>query len=462
MNVRNFIKKYGFSLAVAITFVTLFLIIGDYNWERAFVLIAFILLWLFFSIYLKNNFISSLLFIFLTLPFNITFQIQSGVLFFNTDPYVSGVYTNYLVPTLSVVDIGLVLLLISFIFDYGIKNFLSLIKNYFFYFISLLLILFIQNISSPDLHSIILGGRLILGLIDIVLVIDYFKTKKIYIDKYVMCIGLVSVLIQGVIGIFQFKNGSSLGLSPLGESQVVSGMQGSSFITLSNEVFLRAYGTFPHPNVLAGYLLLNIFLSSYFLSRSTKKWKVMNWLWLILSELFIWFTFSRIGIVLSLLCFIVTIVSQVSKGKVYSFTPALFLERFINLFIGGDTSWRDRLNLMKVSFRIVKERWLLGTGLGNFTRAMDGNIPLTVDKVMLIQPVHNVPLLMFSELGIFGFISYLITIFVIWVNNHSKMNLFKWCLALSLLVIGCFDHYLWSLPQGNVISGLFLLLLIIE
>jgi hypothetical protein len=104
---------------------------------------------------------------------------------------------------------------------------------------------------------------------------------------------------------------------------------------------------------------------------------------------------------------------------------------------------------------------MVGTGLGNFTKGMEKSIPSTVNGVLLIQPVHNVVLLMVAELGVVGSLLYVLLLGKIMVSNISKMNRFKWLTVLSLIVIGCFDHYLFSLPLGMTIGGIFLLLVVL-
>jgi len=273
-------------------------------------------------------------------------------------------------------------------------------------------------------------------------------------------ISIASVLVQGVLGTIQFLNGSSLGLSMLGESQVVSGMLGSSFVTLSNEVFLRAYGTFPHPNVLGGFFVMNVLLGIFLYSKSKGFYKKLSVLLVILSGIFVTLTFSRISTLLVLIIVLVTLVHRLVKGKLFSFTPLLLVERFTNLISGNDASWNDRVSLMKSSFSVIKNNLMFGTGLGNFTKGMEKEIPSTVNGVLLIQPVHNVLLLMVAELGVVGSLLYVFLLGKILVSNVSKMNWFKWLAVLTLLIVGCFDHYLFSLPQGMVLGGILLLLLV--
>ncbi|HAM37294.1 MAG: hypothetical protein US24_C0033G0004 [candidate division WS6 bacterium GW2011_GWC2_36_7] len=461
MDIRKFLKQYWFQLGIFVLLTVPLLFLMQENVLRSVVLLLSLIIWLVVSIKTKSVVLSSILYILITLPFNLTYQLPTHVLFFNTDPYVSGIYTNYLVPTISILDLGLVLLIASYIYEYGRKHMQVILHKFLIYLIPLGLFLLLQSAFRLDLNSLVNGGRLVLGSISLLFLIDYLKTQKhSNIYKCILWISVASVLIQGVLGTMQFIGGSSLGLSMLGESQVVSGMQGSSFVTLNSEVFLRAYGTFPHPNVLGGYFVMNVLLGLFLFSKSEGFYKKLSILLIILSCIFVTLTFSRIVILLVLGIVFVTLVYKLIKGKLFSFTPLLLVERFTNLISGNDTSWTDRINLMKSGLGVMKNNLMFGTGLGNFTKGMENNIPSTVNGVLLIQPVHNVLLLMIAELGIVGSLLYVLLLGKVLVSNVSKMNWFKWLVILTLVVIGCFDHYLFSLPQGMIIGGILFLLLL--
>jgi O-antigen ligase len=463
MNIWKFLRVYRFQLIVFFLLAIPLLFLMHENIGRALFILISLLVWLILTIKTRSVVLSSLLYILITLPFNLTYQLPTHVLFFNTEPYVNGIYSNYLVPTFSILDLGLVLFIISYIYEYSFKHTKVIIQKYLVYLIPFVLFVLLGSIFRLDLNSLVNGGRLILGILSLLFLIDYFKTQKhpnLY--KYVILISMASVLIQGILGAVQFAGGSSLGFSFLGESQVVSGMQGSSFVTLNNEVFLRAYGTFPHPNILGGFFVMNVLLGIYLYPKLKDFYKKLSILLVILSVIFVTLTFSRISILLVLMILFVTLVYKLCKGKLLSFAPILLIERFANLISGNDTSWTDRINLVRSSFSVIENNLLLGTGSGNFTKGMAENVPITSNGVLLVQPVHNVLLLMVAELGIFGTLLYVLLLGKILISNISKMNGFKWLVICVLIVIGCFDHYLFSLPQGMVVGGIMMILLNID
>jgi hypothetical protein len=68
-------------------------------------------------------------------------------------------------------------------------------------------------------------------------------------------------LIQAIIGILQFILQRSVGLFWLFESHIAPGIDGVAKIVIGGEKYIRAYGLFPHPNILGGFLLISIILT---------------------------------------------------------------------------------------------------------------------------------------------------------------------------------------------------------
>lgn len=68
-------------------------------------------------------------------------------------------------------------------------------------------------------------------------------------------------IFQSVIAIWQFLIQHSVGLTWLRESLVNSDILGVAKIILDDHKIVRAYGLFPHPNILGGFLLISIILT---------------------------------------------------------------------------------------------------------------------------------------------------------------------------------------------------------
>jgi len=457
-------KEYIFLGVVIILGTVLSVLFCSENPARLVAILFSFVLLLCFYFFSKNIFLSSFLYILIILPFNITFQLPQNVQIFGNsinlfNPYVEGVYVNYFVPTISLLDLGAVFFLFSSFLQNGRKKFAEIFKKYGIVLPLFVIFLLLQNVLLKDTLSLLNATRFIIYILMSLSLVEFLKTEKKKYSKTLLFVSIASVLIQGIIGILQFKNGSSLGLNFLGESQVVSGMQGSSFVTLGGEVFLRAYGTFPHPNLFAGYLLYSILFALSFLNVKEKIIKTLSYILIAFSATVLLFTFSRISILLAILVLIVYLGVKLLRGKVYSFSLPLFFERFVNLFSSGDTSWVDRVNLAKVSLKVIKENWFSGIGIGNFVKGMEGDVPRSVNSVLLLQPVHNFFLLTFSELGLMGFGLYMWLLVRICKKNIVKLTLFSVVVLVCIFVLIFFDHYAFSLPQGIMLFFFLFLLL---
>lgn len=427
------------------------------------VILLSLLSWVGLFIYTKNIFFSSILYIFLVLPFNVTLQVPLSVEIFNTEilianPFVEGIYANYLVPTLSILDLGIVLVLGSILITRGFRFYVDILRNFKNGMLFLLIFLILQNIILLNFNSLLFSIRLfclIVLFISLLKIVSGEKLEKRAKEKILnsgIAILLINILIQGALGVSQFKQGSSIGLSFLGESEIVSGMMGSSFVELSGKVFLRAYGTFPHPNVLGGFLILGMFLGIYIY----RKRKGAGISLMIISLFPIILTFSRISILLAVVILLGFVAKEfvLKRRKVLlstSFYPLLLMERFMNLFNSGDRSWSERLDLIKASFKVIKQNWLIGIGGGNFVNGMEGFVPRTSRGILLTQPVHNIFLLYLSEFGILGFLLIFYVLFYTIINDMRKISFYGGLILLTIVVIGLFDHYLFSLSQGMVI-----------
>ena len=82
--------------------------------------------------------------------------------------------------------------------------------------------------------------------------------------KRIFQIIIIIGLIQAIIAILQFILQHSIGLFWLKESLISPNIAGVAKIVVSGERIIRAYGLFPHPNVLGGFLLLSIIITFWY------------------------------------------------------------------------------------------------------------------------------------------------------------------------------------------------------
>jgi O-antigen ligase len=115
----------------------------------------------------------------------------------------------------------------------------------------------------------------------------------------------------------------------------------------------------------------------------------------------------------------------------------------------------------QVAFSIIKEHPWLGIGFGNFvweTRQM-----LDLLSSWIHQPVHNLYLLIANETGLLGLVVFLVFIwrllrqfngqFRSWAPNKLGIQLLTF-IVFAFLFIALFDHFFWTLQQGQLVFWL--------
>ncbi len=451
---RNNWSWYLPEVFVGIISFSLLFLTGE-NTLKVITLELFILLWFILSHVFKSRIHSSIIVLLLSLPFNLTLTLP-----FLGDPFVKGVYVNYLSPTLSIIDLFSTVLLVTFFSELvqtrRVREYIKTIPKWIYIVIGLLILHSLFHFTPITIFMVV---RLILYLITGYVVITYIRSNMRDLSNLLPPSILLLVTTQVLIAILQVQSGAALGIEFLGEPKVVVGTLGSSFLNLDSGVILRGYGTFPHPNVLAGFLLLSILFALYYM----KKGWVRN-LILIMSTVGIAISFSRVAWLILLIFVVIyggNMLYRYIKGKrgMLSIVPLPFLERIGALFVGGDSSVRDRVELVNHSLEVVKGSWLFGVGGGGYVATMKELSVYTVNGLLLLQPVHNVFLLLFAEYGIIGILFICGMLFKMGVLNLRNVNL---PLYLSLLVfialVALTDHYLVTLPQGIAMLVIILLL----
>lgn len=321
-----------------------------------------------------------------------------------------------------------------------------------------------------------------------------FKNSKEHPDSFISRWTSFKVLIysgflQGAIAITQFFKQASVGLKFLGESVIGPTVSNVAMFFVGNDLVLRAYGTTPHPNVLATFLFLLLFMF-FFLYFDKKKDKV-HWYDFLIYGAILWgflFTFSRIIIFLFFLGIFLRFTVRILNKKIISsfwdvykkrmalivIVTIVLLGSFFFLFqdeIFARLSFSKeseavalRLFYNKVvveeSGNILNLEDLFGIGLGNFVVWLKESG--LAQSSYLLQPVHNIYLLILSEVGLFGLISFLLFLFFLalaYIKSADSNRITSYSFFIifsSILLIGLFDHFLLTLQQGSLVLWLVL------
>jgi O-antigen ligase len=109
--------------------------------------------------------------------------------------------------------------------------------------------------------------------------------------------------------------------------------------------------------------------------------------------------------------------------------------------------------MIDVAGQMIAVRPFTGVGVGNFSNASQAMLGYPLDWV------HNVPLLVTSELGLIGlaaFLGMIGSMFAVGWTRWRARSITLWQALIGgtmagLLTIMLFDHYLWTVPQGMLL-----------
>jgi len=282
--------------------------------------------------------------------------------------------------------------------------------------------------------------------------------------------------VQGLLAIYQFFTQSTFASKWLGLPYIETNYLGASVIEFLDERWLRAYGSFPHPNILGGFLAIVLLLIVIGLWQLNVKIKNQNeilkadiylntFYWFSAGIVFLGllFSFSRsagLGFVLGFIyLFIYTLKNKLKIQRWLSIKLAIFFVALFGFILIGwpyqlftvrittqskleQKSLIERQTAITEAKAIFKTNPVIGIGLGNYTKQLQDKYPNYPGWAY--QPVHNWHWLALSELGFIGF---LLFVFLL-VNLWRRTGTIEKSLILVLLFISFFDHYFWDLFFG--------------
>lgn len=361
--------------------------------------------------------------LFLTLLFLPT---QLGKHFWPQFSYIYSLKIDYLSPTLYFWDLLVGCLGLVWILGKPKVNKIAL--NLFLFF------MLAQSVSLMEAINLGAGlvrleQYLIAGLFGIYLASSNFK---IIFSKLQLPL-MIAFLFEFALALMQFIKGETLGFWVLGERSFSLSTPSIAKFDYYGRQFLRPYGTFPHPNVLAAFMVV----ASILLNK-----KIITFL----AGLTVLLTVSRAAMTAWLIAALWLIKG---KGRILllflmlSALPILYT-RFEATFSYDSLSFLRRESLNSQALNIFLKNPFLGAGLNNFIQVSATD--LSVGPSRFLQPVHNIFLLSLAETGLIGLIS------LISLMGYPILRLFRlysilliWAVIISL---GLFDHYFLTLPQG--------------
>lgn len=283
---------------------------------------------------------------------------------------------------------------------------------------------------------------------------------------------VAGLVIPSLLGWFQLLSGWSPVFSWLGLAERSNMALGDAVVGIGIR-WLRAYGSYPHPNVFGGALAVGLLAWGWtwisFVSTEKRFFRVA-WLavgFLLSATLVI--TFSRsamLGLALAIVLGIVWMIWQKRRVR-RAWLPAIG----IMALSFGITAWifngllssrivlDSRIEQLSVSEReqgynlvgrVIQTSPITGVGIGGYTAALADIVQ--GKPWWFYQPAHNIFLLALAEVGIIGFVLFGIVDFYacrwLWRARRLSVGIFGTMMAVSLLIPALFDHYLWSLWPG--------------
>ncbi|MFA6501137.1 MAG: O-antigen ligase family protein [Patescibacteria group bacterium] len=301
---------------------------------------------------------------------------------------------------------------------------------------------------------------------------------------------LLSGLVQSILAIYQSLTQNISANKWLGMAEQLAKDRGVSVLESGDMRILRAYGALPHPNILAGFLVLAILAGLYLWHSIYAQSEQADWqikkikqytlslclviVSLVLMSFALLTTFSRSALLalMATLLFIF-IFSIIKKDKLTIYVLIKYVVLLIIAFFAFNlyypNLWASRFDLSnRLEAKSIQDRGLtygqlnwsnpkeiiFGQGLGmNTYWVSKNNDQLPVDQ---IQPIHNWYLLAVAEVGLVGVFMLLVLLYFYLKKNlfiKNKNQVWTWSFVLLILLLGLFDHYLWTSWTGWLMVG---------
>lgn len=348
---------------------------------------------------------------------------QLGFHFWPTWSLVNGIKIDYLSPTFYLTDLIFLWLLIISIINFHKSKFFKLLITIF---LGLFFFPGKGNISSAYWSLRYIQIPVLAWMV-------YINGKDLNLFSVIKKYLTFSLMFTLILEIWQFAIKKSTGLWWIfGERAFSLATPNIATIDLFGQRFLRPYSTFSHPNALAGWLLIVIFI---LWDNKPKRLMAIGGLLL---------TFSRNALLAAFLG--VISYSVLSNNG--------FAQSLIS-FPKSSSGERAILNL--TSLKIFSDFPIFGIGPGKLLPALPNYFP---PGYWNIQPPHNVFLLVLTETGIFGFTILLIGFLKIYPVLKRAPEFSPGLIAVfstSLL-----DHYWLTSQQNRIILGIYLGLVLIR
>lgn len=365
---------------------------------------------------------------------------QLGKHFWPDFSYLYSLKVDYFSPVIYFWDLLLVALIVIWVKNKPLLNKQAILVFFIFILSQEISLFSAENLGAGLVR---LEQLILIGFLGI-----YLASKKIndYIDILRRSL-VITLIFQGLLSIGQILIGKSFGFWVLGERTFTMSTPTIAKFNWFGQIILRPYGTFSHPNVLAGFMVVLLPLIVFLNSSYKKKYEIFI---MILSIIL---SFSRTAILALIIGGLVVFKKNIMVVFIILILLApILMVRFNSIFNFDNLSLvrREQLNLVAISD--FNKSPFFGVGLNNFINNM-AKSNIIAGPVRFLQPVHNILLLTLSETGVVGLAGLIILmgfpIIRLWRNKASSYCMVLFYCWVVIIFLGMFDHYFLTIPQGQ-------------
>lgn len=316
-----------------------------------------------------------------------------------------------------------------------------------------------------------LSGIIRLGTTVIFFFLIPLFLKKKRIIKSTFFILITIAVFESLLTLLQFLIGHPLGIV------IEEGIYRYPYGKLASEsnILFRPFGTMPEPTLIARFLtmLLPIFLINIKMLFPMQKWfRIIS---IILAVIAIFVSFTRFSWAVTLFIFLAVYIWKRPAIKfekksqyLYFLYGAVILILGIYFFPYFEQRWRTtpisfeeqgsftiRVNLVKEAINLIAQSPLFGVGLNRFKLVVQDSNITGYFKDWTSPVVHNVPLLIASEMGIPTLIFFALFVWLVYKNYFIKRKNEKnknWRNILDAAALGGVIYILEGMMGSNFLS----------
>lgn len=287
---------------------------------------------------------------------------------------------------------------------------------------------------------------------------------------------------QTVLGWYQLLTQRSLTPYYLFGEPNLSSWNGLTRGTWFGQELILPYGATPHPNVLAGFLVVIWYLSWHWLQRVVRNqlqdrhrfFYLLTWKLLTAALIGLVVATQSLSGLCSLILAALLIILQIYRpshvftskqikiGLLVGILSLAVIPVLLNIFVntwstlGGDLSWERRNELFLTAMEMWRQNPVWGVGVNHFT-VWQEQYRSGSEIVRFVQPAHTVFWLLTAETGLVGLTICAMLAWATIINfpkkQHYTWEVWAWILLLPAAAL---DHF-WLTQQVGLATVVLLL-----